>query len=240
LFNIPILHRYIDALLSIVDESVKDPTNLQILNKPYESFRNDCLKTLDNIENGSRRINQIVSNLREYVRERDKGKVKAIQIKPFIEQILSLCIGRIRKSVRTFEVNIAEDLPPFVTDSLALEQILINLLINAAQASDKEDSWVKLSVFMLRTAQPKLVIQVQDNGCGMDVETQKKIFQPFFTTKEIGEGTGIGLAIVDKLVMELKGQIEVESVKGQGSVFRLIFNVDPKTLEPSALEPKVG
>jgi len=240
LFNIPILHRYFDALLSIVDESVKDPTDLQILNKPYESFRNDCLKTLDNIENGSRRINQIVSNLREYVRERDKGKVKAIQIKPFIEQILSLCIGRIRKSVRTFEVNIAEDLPPFVTDSLALEQILINLLINAAQASDKEDSWVKLSVFMLRTAQPKLVIQVQDNGCGMDVETQKKIFQPFFTTKEIGEGTGIGLAIVDKLVMELKGQIEVESVKGQGSVFRLIFNVDPKTLEPSALEPKVG
>jgi signal transduction histidine kinase len=100
---------------------------------------------------------------------------------------------------------------------------LINLLVNAAQAADKENSSVKLDVSMDKTSQNDLVIEVEDNGCGMDEPTQNRLFDPFFTTKPSTEGTGLGLYVSNNLIEALGGRIEVESAPGEGSVFRVIL-----------------
>ena len=105
----------------------------------------------------------------------------------------------------------------------AVEQILTNLLINAAHASDKEDSWVKLEVTQGDTWKDHFIIAIRDNGCGMDQETLTKIFTPFFTTKAPGQGTGLGLYVCKDLVQELEGRIEVQSKPGSGSVFRVVL-----------------
>lgn len=220
-FNTPILRSYLQFLLPIVDEYALAHPGLQVFGRTYANFREDCFKLLSNIEHGSNRINQIVANLREFVRERGKGETCLTDLKKVIEKSISICMGRIKKTVRTFKTDIPEDLPELFTDSLALEQVIVNLLINAIQAADKEDSWVKITISGHNETESEVIIEICDNGCGIDNETRKKIFDPFFTTKSVGVGTGLGLSISHRLVTELRGHIEVESEVGTGSTFRV-------------------
>ena len=226
-FNIPILRSYLQFLLPIVDEYVSVHPELQAFGRPYSVFREDCFKLLDNMAHGSTRINQIVGNLREFVRERGKGEMRRIDLKQVVEKGISICLGRIRKTVKTFEVNIPEGLPDLVTDPLAIEQVVVNILINAAQAMDKEDSWVRLTITGPIEPDGEVIVEVSDNGCGMDAETQRKIFDPFFTTKAVGVGTGLGLSISHRLVTELGGRIEVQSETGKGSIFQVRLKTTP-------------
>ena len=220
-FNIPILRSYLQFLLPIVDEYALAHPQLQAFGRPYPVFREDCFKLLDNIEHGSTRINQIVGNLREFARERGKGERHRVDVKQVVEKGISICLGRIRKTVKSFEVNIPEGLPTLFTDPLALEQVVVNLLINAAQAADKDNSWVRLTITSQKEPEGVVIVEVSDNGCGMDTETKMKIFDPFFTTKAAGVGTGLGLSISHRLVSELGGRIEVQSQVGKGSIFRV-------------------
>jgi PAS domain S-box-containing protein len=220
-FNIPILRSYLQFLLPIVDEYALAHPDLLVLGRPYPAFREDCFKLLNNVEHGSTRINQIVRNLREFARERGKGEMCRVDVKQVVEKGISICLGRINKTVKSFESNIPEGLPAILTDPLALEQVVVNLLINAAQAADKENSWVKLAITWQAEPAREVIVEVSDNGCGMDSETQKKIFDPFFTTKKSGVGTGLGLSISHRLVTELDGRIEVQSQLGKGSIFRV-------------------
>ncbi|MBI5589338.1 MAG: PAS domain S-box protein [Deltaproteobacteria bacterium] len=226
-FNAPILRSYLQFLLPIVDEYVSDHPGLRAFGRPYSVFREDCFKLLDNIEHGSTRIDQIVGNLREFVRERGKGEKRRIDLKQVVEKGISICLGRIKKTVKTFESNIPDELPTLFTDPLAVEQIVVNLLINAAHAADKADSWVKLTIIGQNNPAEEVIVEVSDNGCGMDTETQRKIFDPFFTTKAVGVGTGLGLSISHRLISELGGRIEVRSEVGKGSIFRVILKSTP-------------
>jgi two-component system NtrC family sensor kinase len=114
-------------------------------------------------------------------------------------------------------------MPQIYTDPYSLEQILINLLVNAAQAADKQDSRVKLAISVGNGENDHVIIKVSDNGCGMDEQTRLKIFDPFFTTKSPAEGTGLGLYVCHNLIADLGGKIEVESKPGVGSTFRVIL-----------------
>ena len=223
-FNTPILRSYLEFLLPFVDEYVSEHPDLLAFGRPYPVFREDCFKLLDNIEHGSTRINQIVGNLREFVYDRGKSLLRQTDLKQVVEKGISICRGRMKKTVKSFEVAIPENLPMLLTDPLAIEQVVVNLLINAAQAADKDDSWVKLAILGPDTPEGDIIVEVSDNGCGMDSETQKKVFDPFFTTKAVGVGTGLGLSISHRLVTELGGRIEVRSEAGKGSCFRVRLN----------------
>lgn len=119
--------------------------------------------------------------------------------------------------------DIPENFPQIHTDPIALEQILINLLINAAQAADKEDSWTRLSATTGRTWLDHVIIEVKDNGCGIDEKNIDHIFDPFFSTKTPSEGTGLGLYVCHDLATGLGGRIEVETKTGEFSTFRVIL-----------------
>ncbi len=222
-FNAPILRSYLQFLLPIADEYALANPDLQVFNRPYVAFREDCFKLLDNIEHGSTRINQIVGNLRDFARERGKGERRRIELKAVVEKGLAICLGRIKKIVKTIDVQIPDDLPALISDPLAIEQIVVNLMVNAAHAADKDDSWVRLTITEGKEPMDEMIVEVSDNGCGIDSETQKKIFDPFFTTKAVGVGTGLGLSISHRLVTELGGRIEVESEVGRGSVFSVVL-----------------
>ena len=104
-----------------------------------------------------------------------------------------------------------------------LEQILINLLVNAAQASEKKESRIELNVEVGNSWRDHAILEVKDNGSGMNEKTIRKIFNPFFTTKSSQGGTGLGLYVGHNLVESLRGRIDVESESGIGSTFRVIF-----------------
>ncbi len=228
-FNLPILRDYLDMLMPIIDPYAQDHPELEFFGMSYAEFRKDIYKLLENMEHGSQRINATVSRLKSFTQTQDKRELRLIDLKYVIDQAMAICRGEIRKKVKSLDVDISENLPSIFADSEAtMEQILINLLINAAHAADKEDSWIRLRVKAEDWRPDWCVIEVSDNGCGMDEKTREKIFDPFFTTKSSMMGTGLGLYICKNLLEGLGGRIEFESRPGEGSTFRVFLqNIDP-------------
>ena len=221
--NIPVMRDYMDAVMPIVNDYVKDHQDFEIFGMSYGEFHEDIFRLLDNIEYGASRITSIVSDLMEFARMEDTKKQVWVDIKSIIEKSIGICESQIKKNIKYLNISIQEDLTKIFTNSKAIEQVLINLLVNAAQAADKEASRVKLDVSMDKTSQNNLIIEVEDNGCGMDEKTRNRLFDPFFTTKSPAEGTGLGLYISNNLIEALGGRIEVESEPGKGSMFRVIL-----------------
>ena len=191
----------------------------------YKEFREDLYKLLTNIENGSSRISRIVSDLKEFSQKKDKTKMEWVDIKKVIDSTVTICGFKIRSIVDSFEINIPENLPQFYCNSQIIELILINFLSNAAEAADKKNCWIKLNVFLKKNRQNAfLIVEVRDNGCGINESDIDKIFEPFFSTKSSKGGTGMGLYLCRTLADQIGAHLEVDSEVGKGSTFRLITN----------------
>ncbi len=227
-FNIPILRDFIKEMIPIIEEYAAERPEFDLCHLKFPEFRQDIFKLLDNVENGSDRISAFVTNLREFSQDKDMKPLIWVELEDVIERVLSICHSKIKNSVKSFIKNVPENLPSIRTEPYVLEQILLNLLVNAIQAVDKKDSWIKLIVSVVDGRQDQLCIEVSDNGCGMDEETRLKIFDPFFTTKSQVDGTGLGLYVCHTMVERLKARIEVESEPGKGSSFKLILPVENK------------
>ena len=244
-FNTPILREYLKKLIPIIDDYAGNHQDLELFGMTYPEFRNDIFNLVNNLEHASSRINDIMSDMSEFVKNGYKGELCWVDLNEVVEKGIAVCRSQIKR-VKSFDVNISENLPQVYTDPKALEQILVNFLINAAQAADKENSWVKLSVKLGKGIwRDHLIIEVSDNGCGMDIATREKIFDPFFTTKASNNGTGLGLFISKKLVEALDARIEVESAPGKGSSFTIILHKANSssrkdcTLAPLRLAPEL-
>ena len=230
-FNIPILRDYLKRLIPIIDDHARNHQDFELFSMSYPEFRQDVFRILDNMEHASSRISETGSGFKEFVSIASAEKRRWVDVGSVINKSVALCRGQMKKTVRHFEMKIAEGLPPIFTDPSALEQVLVNLLINAAQAVDCEDSWVMLSANLGNTQRNCLIIEVSDNGCGMDEETKERIFDPFFTTKEDKRQSGLGLFICRNLIEGLGGQIEVKSEPGEGSIIRVLLRCKHQTDE---------
>jgi signal transduction histidine kinase len=172
------------------------------------------------MEHGAQRISKIVASMNTLARPKTvDGSLRKCRLEQVLEQVETLCSGELKRVGQKLTMDCPADLPELMLDAGSLEQVLINLIMNAAQAADKTDAWIRLTVE--RPEADILVIVVKDNGCGMDDTVRHKIFDPFFTTKAPGGGTGLGMAICHNLVISMGGTIQVESVVGQGSTFRI-------------------
>jgi signal transduction histidine kinase len=222
-FNIPILRSYIKELLPIVDIFAAEHADLEICRMAYPEFREDIAKLLDNIEHGSERISAFVSNLKEFSQIRDKIEEEWIDLNSVIDRVLSICHAQLKKNIESFIMNIPEGPLRIWCDPSALEQLLLNLLVNATQAADKKNSRVELSLEIRGSWHDHTIFEVRDNGSGIDEKIMHKIFDPFFTSKSHMGGTGLGLYVTQGLVESLRGRIEVESKPGEGSTFRVVL-----------------
>ncbi len=230
IFNMPILKDYLNEIMPVMDTYADDNPGLEMFYMPYKEFREDIFRLIDNVEHGARRIKTIVGDLKDFSRIKSKKSDEKVDLKPVFEKVIAFTRSKIQRTIKKFNVQIPNDLPDVLIDHQSLEQILINLLINASQAFDVtrppgDDSQVDLLVSFEETQGKKLIIDVKDNGCGMDEETMSKIFDPFFTRKPAIEGTGLGLYISHNLIENMGGQMEVESKLGAGSRFRVVFNI---------------
>ncbi len=183
------------------------------------------LKTVERlIQSGS----ELTSKLLGYARK-GKYELKSINLNKIIKES-SAAFGRTRKEI-VISTDLAEDLFSVKADGSQIEQVLINLFINAADAMPGggdlflQTANVTHEEMKDKPYTPKpgqyVMIKVKDNGTGMDQKTITRIFQPFFTTKEMGLGSGLGLASAYGIIKGHGGYIDVESEKGHGSVFSI-------------------
>ncbi|MCR5380954.1 MAG: PAS domain S-box protein [Lentisphaeria bacterium] len=194
---------------------------------------------LTNINSATKRASRLTSQLLAFAR---KGKfhIESIDLQALIEQTAQL-FQPTAKNIK-FKVIIEPDLPTISGDATQLQQVLLNLLINARDAlnSNTENPRITLRAQAMRDMTNEwnqrpdkdldiknyVCIKVKDNGCGIDEETQKKIFEPFFTTKEVGKGTGMGLAMAYGCILHHHGWITLESTPGAGSEFILSLPIE--------------
>jgi PAS domain S-box-containing protein len=223
-FNLPILRNYISAVMSHVTSGDKLRDDKRWFGMPFDAFYTDLFQLIDNMEHGAQRISKIVASMNTLAQPKAvDSSLRKCRLERVLEQVETLCSGELKRVGQKLTLDCPADLPELMLDAGSLEQVLINLIMNAAQAADKTDAWIRLTVE--RPEADILVIVVQDNGCGMDETVRQKIFDPFFTTKAPGNGTGLGMAICHNLVASMGGAIKVESVTGLGSTFRITLPI---------------
>lgn len=171
---------------------------------------------LDFMEDGIKRVQNIVRQLLDFSQQHTP-ELRLTDINGLIEGITPLFIHSLRGKDVILATNLGEGLPPILVDKHQIEQVLVNLILNAIQAIG-DDGTIGIST---RFDGKWYCILVADTGCGIPQENVRKIFDPFFTTKGVGKGTGLGLSVSRGIIERHKGRVEVDSRVGEGTTFRI-------------------
>jgi two-component system NtrC family sensor kinase len=194
-----------------------------------ESFSEDYAERIDaegremiqDILNQADRAADIVKNLLDFSRT-EKPAFSRLQPAEVLGSTLNLVKNQIKLAGLKFEMAVAEGLPPISGNLRSLQQVFMNLLLNAVQATPRGGQ-VTLAAELWS---PQFVrFQVRDSGPGIAPEIRQQIFEPFFSTKEVGKGTGLGLAVSYSLIKRHGGRIEVANADGQGAIFSVFLPV---------------
>lgn len=214
-FAAHMLQNYWGIFLPIIDKHCREQGDFKVGAYRYTQVRESMPSLAASIIEGNRRIDAIIKNLRDFVRKGQADLSSQVEINRVISATVMIMNHQIKKHVGDFRLDLGENLPSIRGNSQQLEQIMVNLLINAFQAVG-EQGLVSVSTSFDQDA-GMVVIKVADNGCGMPPAVQEHIFEPFFSTKTNAGGTGLGLAISLVIVREHGGTIEFESAEGAGT-----------------------
>jgi two-component system NtrC family sensor kinase len=240
--NIAVLRRDVQAALSVLDKYSTGRAELsrtvpdlaaqlarmeEEMDLPY--LRENVGRMFDSSAEGLRRIRAIVQNLRDFARL-DEAEYKDVNLYTALQSTLSALGHELdQKAIRVH--TDFQELPPVACHAGKINQLFLNILLNAIQASRRE------GIIEVRTRpdQPETVlVEVQDHGGGISPEHLPHIFEPFFTTKPVGGGTGLGLSVSYGIVRDHGGALEVESTVGRGSLFRVRLPLSaPKSMSTS-------
>ena len=193
--------------------------NMELLRMSLtEEMKAEVAMELDLIEAQTRRINVIVGKLLSFSRSGEMSDHSSlVNVKDAVDSALILVAADLRKhNIETRRID--RDVPPIEIVENELQQVLVNLFINAAQAMSKGGTLMVELQESLRDDRPGVEIRVSDTGAGIPADQIAHIFDPFFTTKQ-AEGTGLGLSISQALMERAGGNITVESICGRGTIF---------------------
>jgi PAS domain S-box-containing protein len=189
--------------------------------------------SLEEAAKASRRARDLVARILSFSRLEQNDRLPA-PLGPIVLEAVQLLRASLPSTIE-IRTSIAKDCPPVLYSAAQLHQVIMNLGTNAAFAMREHGGVLTVD---LRTEDPKpglmernpqvkpchrIRLAIGDTGCGMDELVLKRIFEPFYTTKAVGEGTGLGLAVVHNIVQHHDGAIVVESIKGAGTTFGLHF-----------------
>lgn len=178
---------------------------------------------LHTIQDGTARIKTIVKDLRSFSRL-DSPETQWVDIRDCLRSTINLVRT---KYIETAEIETHfEEVPQLGCHPAQLNQVLMNVIVNACHAImvkqlDESSNKPGKIIISCRQLEHEIIIEVTDNGCGMSEQTKNRLFEPFYTTKAVGEGTGLGMAISFGIIKEHGGYMEVESTLGEGTELRI-------------------
>jgi signal transduction histidine kinase len=212
------------------------------INNPIGGMINAAIKLKEQAEPGSRDeiyLNLIIEGLERIMKtvrnilafSPRSTEPRPASVGSILRDVETLIEHRLNETAVRFEVSIEPEDLAVVCEAGEIRQVFLNVLINAVDAITKEGGLI--TVDARRDEKEKTaVIEVADNGCGMDEELVLHAFDPFYSTKPAGEGTGLGLSIAHNIVTNHGGRIEVDSTVGEGTAIRVIL--------PFGASPSVG
>ncbi len=228
--NIPYVERYIEDLNRLLHAyqaqySEPNPALEKLIEEVELDFlRKDLPQILNSMKSGAERIREIIQSLRSFSRL-DESHCKTADIHKGIDSTLAVLRSHIKTEI-VIARRYAEQLPLIECYPQQLNQVFLNLLMNAIEAlgdADRQPLQIEIKTAAFSnplTGDPWVRIAIADNGCGIPYSVQPKIFDPFFTTKDIGQGAGLGLtASYQTIVNQHRGQLKFRSEPGKGTEF---------------------
>ena len=222
MLNAPLLGESWKSAVPILEEYYKKNGDFNMGGLPYSEMRDEVPNLFSGIEEGSKRIKQIVQDLKEFSRQETGKMDQSVDVNTVIERSIRLGNTLIRKATLKFKIEYGQNLPSLKGNSQKLEQVMINLIQNACQAlSDKEKEIVVSSSYDMERG--GIIVEVRDEGVGIPAEALPNIMNPFFTTRRSQGGTGLGLSVSANIVKDHGGNIKVKSDRGIGTTFTVFL-----------------
>jgi two-component system, NtrC family, sensor kinase len=194
--------------------------------------RQESEECLDLIARESRRCGDLVKNLLVFSRSAPMNPAKA-DLNTIVDQLARLVALKLEANSVQLQLDLARDMPPVYCDAAQIEQVLLALVTNAIDAMPRGGNlWLRTRVL---SDSDEAEIQVRDDGAGIPPEILPRVFEPFMTTKEAGQGVGLGLAVSHSIVEAHRGKISVQSEVGRGTTFTVTLPLNGNTELASAM-----
>jgi len=216
MLNAPILQRVWKSIDPVIQKHCMENGDFKVGSMNYSQIQERIPLLMEDIADGAKRVKVIVDDLKNYARQAPPEMNDSVDVNQAVTKASGLVSNLIKKSTDKFSVDCENGLPKFRGNSQRIEQVIVNLMVNACQALTKSSQPISVSTFF-DTQAKTVCIRISDGGEGMSEETIEQITDPFFTTKREKGGTGLGLSISDKIVQDHGGFMTFESEIGKGT-----------------------
>jgi PAS domain S-box-containing protein len=223
--NTPILKKSWEAVLPILDDHRNRRGDFKVGQMDYSQLRQRLPQLVANIAEGAQRVKSIVGDLKDFARQEPSRMDDQVDINQAAAKAITLLGNLIKKSSHFFSVLYGENIPTFTGSVQKIEQVIINLLVNACQSLPNPHHSVSLHTRYDATRK-QVVVEVRDQGSGIAKELLQRIRDPFFTTKRKSGGTGLGLSIAERIVEDHHGEMRFASQLGQGTTVTVRLPLD--------------
>ncbi|MCK4621815.1 MAG: transporter substrate-binding domain-containing protein [Desulfuromonadales bacterium] len=222
--SLPQLSKAYQSIEPILEAHYKEQGDFKLGWFSYSRMREEIPKMLHEMLESSNRIKRIVEDLKDFARRNDSGLNDQVELNDVARSSLRLVDNALRKATRYFSADYAPGLPCFRGNGHRIEQVVVNLILNACQALTSSEQAIALRTYALEE-EGMVVLEIRDEGCGIDEETLQRMTDPFFTTKRETGGTGLGLSVSDGIIKDHQGRLEFSSQLGEGMCVRLLLPV---------------
>ena len=222
MFNIPLLQKIWNDFQPILEEAAVKKPDRKYGGLTCNFLQENYSQLLSDMNMAVGRVAKIINDLKNFARQSTISDKKVISINEAVENALRLAQISIRESEVKLKYKLEHNLPLMEGNLQSIEQVVLNLIINAIQAVEHDRGEIKIITGSQNRGEG-IFISVSDNGPGIDPSISDRIFDPFFTSKQAGDGIGLGLAITYNLVRAHGGNITFESEKGKGTTFTVLF-----------------
>ena len=231
LLNAAVLKEISEAMLRLLDEFREERGELDLGRMPYARLRTEIPRLHGEVLDAAARIRRIVDDLKEFAGAEPPDFRQAVDLNAVVQTAVRLTGNALKKATDHFIAEYAADLPVVSGHTQRLEQVVVNLLMNACQALPDRQRGIRLHTGLL-DKEHAICLTVADEGVGIAAENLPHVTDPFFTTRREQGGTGLGLSVSARIVKEHGGRLDIRSNPRQGTVVRMILPLPNK--EPAA------
>lgn len=220
LHNLSTLKRIYDVSTVTLEERFDQEGDFFVGGMRYSMLREESSHVFEEMKDGAYKITQIVEDLKDFSRKDQLDQIEHIDLNDVVNSALRLLDGSLRKQLCDVRLDLDYNKLSFEGNKSRIQQVIVNLILNACQASETYESVIDIRTFS-QWQTNEVVLRIKDRGIGIEAEKLPFICDPFYTTKIEQGGTGLGLSISDTIVKEHKGRLNFDSVVGAGTLVSL-------------------
>jgi signal transduction histidine kinase/ActR/RegA family two-component response regulator len=218
MYNLPLIQKIWSDFLPVLMEQKEKAPQKKYGGFTYDFLEDNLSQLVADMDMAANRVAKIISDLKDFSKQSNVVEKTALQVNTAIRNALRLSQTTLRKSGVHIELELAEDLPLITGNLQSIEQIILNIIVNATQAIDHTNGIIKIATrFQINDG--RIFIKIADNGRGISPAIADKLFLPFATDKQAEGGTGLGLSVTYSLVQAHGGEIFFDTQEGKGTTF---------------------